>query len=147
VSKTAGQNATLTVTPSGAGPFSYQWSKGGVNLSNGGNVSGATTSALTLSSVSAPDAGTYTVKVTEQAGSFCSGAVQGTLAVTTSVAPSSLSFNYAAPTLTLSWSAGVLQTNGTLLGTGNAWGDLPGATSPYPVTPSNTRMFYRLRGQ
>ena len=143
----AGQTATFSVAASGAGPFTYQWSKGGVNLSDGGNVSGSTTSALTLANVAVGDAGVYNVAVAEQSGSFCSGSIGASLSVSQSVPPSALSYSYVAPTLTLSWTAGVLQTNGTLLGSGNIWGDVSGANSPYPVTPSKTQLYYRLRGQ
>ncbi|MFN8416163.1 MAG: immunoglobulin domain-containing protein [Cytophagaceae bacterium] len=58
-----GVNATFTVVASGSG-LSYQWQKGGVNLSNGGNVSGATAATLTLTSVVAGDAGSYACIVT-----------------------------------------------------------------------------------
>src|SRR5262249_23109068 len=47
----AGTLATFTVTAGGTNP-SYQWRKNGANLSNGGNVSGATSSSLALSAVS-----------------------------------------------------------------------------------------------
>ena len=63
----AGSNVTLSVTASGA--TSYQWMKGAVNLSNGGNVSGATTSSLVLTNVSATDAGAYNVSVGAGCGS------------------------------------------------------------------------------
>jgi hypothetical protein len=59
----SGTNATFTVVASGSG-LSYQWQKGGINISNGGNISGATTSTLTLSSIVAGDAGSYACIVT-----------------------------------------------------------------------------------
>ena len=57
----------------------YQWQKNGVNLSNGGQISGAGTTALTLSSVSPNDAGSYSVLVTNSYGSVLSPS--GTLIV------------------------------------------------------------------
>jgi hypothetical protein len=67
---TAGQTATFSVTATGTAPLSYQWRK------DGATISSATGSTLTLSSVSAADAGTYTVVVTNSAGSVTStGAV------------------------------------------------------------------------
>ncbi|TMI64832.1 MAG: hypothetical protein E6H07_02645 [Bacteroidetes bacterium] len=59
----AGNNVTYTVTATGAG-LTYQWKKDGVNLVNGPGISGATTNTLTLTSVTAASAGTYTVVVT-----------------------------------------------------------------------------------
>src|SRR3954468_1701301 len=61
-----GQTAKLTVTASGTAPFSYQWYK------NGSAISGATSSAYTLSSVATVDAGTYQAKVANSAGSTMS---------------------------------------------------------------------------
>ncbi len=60
----AGSAAILSVT-AGTSPTTlrYQWAKGGVNLSNGGNISGATSSALTISGVLATNAGSYSVTV------------------------------------------------------------------------------------
>jgi hypothetical protein len=67
---TAGQTATFSVTATGTAPLSYQWRK------DGAAISGATSSTLTLASVSAANAGTYTVVVTNSAGSVTStGAV------------------------------------------------------------------------
>jgi len=57
-----GYTVTYSVTATGAG-LTYQWRKNGVNMVNGGNISGATSSTLTLTSVTAADAGTYTVVV------------------------------------------------------------------------------------
>ncbi|WP_020526092.1 immunoglobulin domain-containing protein [Cytophaga aurantiaca] len=58
----AGQSATFSVTASGA--TTHQWKKGGVDLVNGGNISGATTSSLLLTSITTADAGTYTCSIT-----------------------------------------------------------------------------------
>jgi hypothetical protein len=58
-----GSNATFSVTPSGAAPFTYKWQvdpgTGFVNLSNGGVYSGAASRILTLTS---PGAGLNTYK-------------------------------------------------------------------------------------
>jgi hypothetical protein len=58
-----GQTATFSVTAYGSGPLTYQWRRNGTNLVNGGNVSGATTTLLSLASVSASDAADYSVVV------------------------------------------------------------------------------------
>jgi GH25 family lysozyme M1 (1,4-beta-N-acetylmuramidase) len=60
-------SATFTVGLSqGSTPLSYQWKK------NGANISGATLSSLTLSSLTWGSAGTYSVTITNVAGSATS---------------------------------------------------------------------------
>jgi len=63
-----GTSVTFTVSATGTAPLNYQWMKGGAN------ISGATTATLTLSSVTATDAGNYTVLVSNSAGSVTSAA-------------------------------------------------------------------------
>ena len=70
----AGQSVTNTVSASGTQPLSYQWKKNGVSLSNSGNVSGATTTALTLGNISTSDTASYTVVVTNTVGNVTSSA-------------------------------------------------------------------------
>ena len=57
-----GSIATFTVVASGTG-ITYRWRKDGINLVNGGHVSGATSATLTISSAAAADAGSYDVVV------------------------------------------------------------------------------------
>lgn len=61
-----GQGATFSVTASGTAPLAYQWRKDGVALT------GVTTSALVLSSVTATSAGIYSVVVSNAVGSVAS---------------------------------------------------------------------------
>lgn len=68
-----GKKVTLSVAANGTSPFSYQWKKGGAN------ISGATSSTYVISSVQIPDAGNYTVAVSNLAGSTTSDI--GTLTV------------------------------------------------------------------
>ena len=68
----AGSQVSFTVTASGTAPLSYQWLKNGAALANGGNVSGATTATLSLTSVSATDAANYSLTVTNSVGSITS---------------------------------------------------------------------------
>lgn len=77
---TVGQNATFSVTATGSGVLGYQWKK------NGASISGATSSSLTVSSVSSTDAANYSVTVSNSAGSITSN--DATLTVNTAaVAP------------------------------------------------------------
>ncbi|MCL6560098.1 MAG: immunoglobulin domain-containing protein, partial [Firmicutes bacterium] len=71
---TAGQTASFTVTVTGDAPLTYQWKKDGNNLSDGGNISGATTATLTVSNAQAADAGSYTCFVSNVVGNVTSNA-------------------------------------------------------------------------
>ena len=68
----AGTTVNFSVTATGTAPLAYQWRTNGVNLGNGGIVSGATTSTLTLTGISDPWALSYTVVVTNSSGSATS---------------------------------------------------------------------------
>jgi hypothetical protein len=61
-----GQNATFSVVAAGTAPLSYQWTF------NGGNITGATASSLTITNAQAANAGTYAVVVTNVAGTVTS---------------------------------------------------------------------------
>jgi len=63
-----GQTVSFTESPSGTGPFTYQWQLNGVNLANGGNISGATSSTLTISDATTADAGALTVNIMNSSG-------------------------------------------------------------------------------
>ena len=52
-----GSSVSFPIIASGSS-LNYQWRKGTVNLVNGGNIAGATSSVLTINSVSLSDAGT-----------------------------------------------------------------------------------------
>lgn len=62
----AGSNGTFSVSASGAAPLSYQW------RFNGANISGATSSSYTRANAQAANAGSYSVVVTNNAGSATS---------------------------------------------------------------------------
>ena len=67
---TAGQTATFSVTAAGTTPLSYQWKKGGTD------ISGATTSSYTTPATSLADSGTaYSVVVSNELGTATSDAV------------------------------------------------------------------------
>ncbi len=62
-----GDNVNFTVVATGNN-LAYQWKKDGSNLSNGGNISGVTTSTLSLTSVTTADYGNYNCDVTGDCG-------------------------------------------------------------------------------
>lgn len=63
-----GASAHFAVAIEATSAASYQWRKDGKPLSDGGRVSGATTSQLTISDVEAADAGSYNVEVSSVCG-------------------------------------------------------------------------------
>ena len=79
-SVTAGSDVTFSVTATGTAPLTYQWRKGG------SNISGATSATYSMTNVQAADAGTYSVVVSNSAGNVTSA--NATLAVSpAAVAP------------------------------------------------------------
>lgn len=63
-----GGTATFTVTARGTTPFTYQWRKDGNALTDGGNLSGATTATLQVANVSEAELGSYSVVVSNGIG-------------------------------------------------------------------------------
>jgi DNA/RNA endonuclease G (NUC1) len=92
---TAGTTATFTVAASGTAPLTYQWRKGGVNLSDTGNISGSSTATLTITNPSLTDGGNFDVVVTNS----ISFATSNTVTLTVNPAPSStnLSWGFSTP--------------------------------------------------
>ncbi len=74
-SSCVGGSIALSVGSSGLG-LTYQWQKNGVNVSNGGNISGATSSILTVTSLSNADTMMYRCIVTNTCGTDTSNAVK-----------------------------------------------------------------------
>ncbi|MBY0478720.1 MAG: immunoglobulin domain-containing protein, partial [Chitinophagaceae bacterium] len=68
------QSVSFTVTATGTGvpSYTYKWYKTGnpVALSNGGNISGATSATLTINPVATADAGSFYVEVSRPCGTF-----------------------------------------------------------------------------
>jgi len=79
---TQGQNASFSVVANGSAPFSYKWNF------DGAVMPGDTNAMLTLTNVQATQAGSYTVVVTNNAGSITSAVA--TLTVTIPVVTLSL---------------------------------------------------------
>jgi len=122
-----GDTASFSVTATGQPTLLYQWRKNGVNISNGGTVSGATTATLTINPAAAGDSGNYDVVVTDFYGQ--------SLASTTAV----LTVN-TRPTAVASGDA-TLCTGDTadLDGSGGvscSWLPVTGLSNPFSCTPT-----------
>jgi hypothetical protein len=74
VSQTASNGATVAFSASASGqaPLGYQWRFNGTNLPAGGNASGTTSTTLTLTSITAANAGSYSLVVTNSYGTATS---------------------------------------------------------------------------
>jgi hypothetical protein len=80
---TAGQAATFTVSATGTAPMSYQWRK------NGASITGATSSSYSTPSTTTADSGsTYSVVISNSAGSMTSNNATLTVNQAAAVAPS-----------------------------------------------------------
>lgn len=64
----AGATALFHAEGSGAAPLAWRWWKEGAPLADGGSISGAITPRLTISNLTANDAGKYSVSVTNAMG-------------------------------------------------------------------------------
>jgi hypothetical protein len=67
-----GATATFSVAVTGGLPLFYQWQLNGTNLVDGGDFTGSTNTTLIVSNVSPGDVGTYTLVITNIAGSTVS---------------------------------------------------------------------------
>ncbi len=67
-----GKSAQFSVTATSPSSMFYQWRKSGVNLNDGGNISGAITSSLTISNLALSDTDDYAVEITNSFGSVTS---------------------------------------------------------------------------
>ena len=74
-SQTASLGSTVSfyVQAQGSAPLSYCWYKNGLPLTDDTCVAGSRSSALRIASIQSSDAGNYTVRVSNQAGSMSSG--------------------------------------------------------------------------
>ena len=60
-----GSTAFFTATGAGLGPFTYQWRKNGVNLTDGGHIVGSDAQTLKVKLVAAADVGSYSCVVSD----------------------------------------------------------------------------------
>jgi Immunoglobulin domain/Beta-propeller repeat len=127
-----GSNATLRVTGTGTGPLSYQW------FLNGVAISGGTSSTLTLTNVQGANAGSYSVAVSNPAGTVNStvGVVQ--------VVPVAEVPRVDGTNLVISWAEGFtlqISTNGVA----GPYYDVPSASSPFTNSIEAPEQYFRLR--
>jgi hypothetical protein len=76
-----GATATFTTIAGGTPPLTYQWLRNNLALTNGGNISGASSSALICSNIAQADAGSYSVAVSNSIGSVSSAGVPLTVVI------------------------------------------------------------------
>jgi len=116
-----GSNATLSVTANGVQPLSYQWRFNGTN-----RIAGATTNTYTITNAQTANSGSYTVVITNTAGSVTSAVA----VVTVSVMAVRLNQNLdsvTAPALPSGWSS-------VVSGGGSGWTTV---TSAYDTAPNS----------
>lgn len=85
----AGGNVTFSVSVTGSAPFTYQWRK------NGTNIAGATSPTLGLNNVQPQQAGSYSVVVTNAAGTVTSANANLTVTCSYTLSASSAAFGAA----------------------------------------------------
>ena len=91
----AGSVLTLGATVEGMPPLSYQWRRNGVDLSEGENISGSTSGALTISPLMLTNSGTYRFIVSNSYGAVTSAVT--VLAVSADKVPPTILFSSPAP--------------------------------------------------
>ncbi len=67
-----GDSTSFTISVSGTGPFSYQWRKDGIALTNSPSISGITNATLMIENAKLSDSGNYSVLVYNSAGTALS---------------------------------------------------------------------------
>ena len=92
-----GEPASFTVAATGQGTLAYQWRYNGADLANGGAISGANTSTLTINPVSGSNTGNYGCLVSDSGGSTSTSTAVLTLdagpAITQQPLPTVLTLN------------------------------------------------------
>jgi Immunoglobulin I-set domain/S-layer homology domain len=99
----SGTDANFSVIAQGQPTLTYVWRKGGVPLVNGGRISGADTSSLTIAATIPTDTGSYDVVVTDGVGQM----------LTSTAADLTVADAPAQPTLTSPLSVAVSSTGNT----------------------------------
>jgi autotransporter-associated beta strand protein len=137
---TVGDNITFTASASSADPFTYQWQKGGTNISN------ATNSTYAIMGAHVTDAATYSIVVANQYGSVTNSAVLTVNQANLMVSATAQSKTYGQTVVTGAGNtnfSSVGLKNGEVIstvtlsisGSGDA-SNAPVSGSPYTITPS-----------
>jgi uncharacterized repeat protein (TIGR03803 family) len=119
-----GATATFTVSAAGDQPLAYFWQMNGTNLADAGNLSGSTTSTLTIRSATVLNSGNYTVLITNSFGSVTSGvAVLNLTGVTSSGVALETLYSFTTNSLGCLPFGGLIQANnGSFYGTASGGG-------------------------
>ncbi len=135
-SKAPGETVTFNVSPRGESPFTYQWKY------EGADISGATSSSYSKSSLQVSDSGLYSVVVTSSGDTPCTSVLEARLTVA-EVAPT-LSYNRSGNQITFTWSGSfTLQSNTDLMS--GSWSDVSSASGYAETINSTGAKFFRLR--
>ncbi|MGP8199763.1 MAG: choice-of-anchor tandem repeat GloVer-containing protein [Limisphaerales bacterium] len=130
----AGGSASFDVTVFGAPQLSYQWRANGANLIDAGNISGSAARVLTLNNITAANAATYSVIVSNALGSVTSAGAS----LTVEQPPAFLTAAQVGGAIAFTWSAApglAYQLQSTTNLTSAAWTNLNSA-----VTATNSVM-------
>jgi len=152
----AGTNfVQFSVVPNGpSAPTAYQWKTNGVNISNGTHYAGATTATLTITNAQLADAVTYSVAVSNPAGTVTPSA---TLTVnapaptfsTVALVSTNVVMGFTTPNPYDNVSSFTLQSSGLVQGPyTNSPGTITGGNGTFQVSSPVTSvsgMFYRLK--
>jgi hypothetical protein len=149
---TNGQTAGLSVMATGTPPLHYQWQLNGAGLTDGGNIAGSSSAALTLSAAGATNAGSYDVVITNLYGTVTSSVV--TLNVVFFFQSAAQTSNQNGDAVTFSWltTPGVsYQVQYTTNLASTNWIDLGaaviatnGVTTDFDILGPDPQRFYRV---
>lgn len=133
-----GASVLVTVTAAGNAPLNYQWQCNSINLADGGNIAGSSSSALTLSSFSAALAGTYSVLISNAIGITPSAPASVALVpLTASGVTLTTLYTFTNGTDGANPNGLMQETNGNFYGTTQSGGATAGGTI-FQMTPSGS---------
>lgn len=148
ITVTAGANVALASVASGLPTPTYQWRK------NGTNLVGQTAATLTLNNVQVVDAGTYSVIVSNTAGTLVSSNALLTVIPAINLTPTNLVMSATGNTLQFSWPADRIgwrlqaQTNAPGAGLTTNWQTIAGSQATnqlsFPIDSAAGSVFFRL---